>query len=202
MKKSYIRVSTEKQNEIRQLKKALVDIGVESKNIYIEKVSGKSKKNREQLQLMLENIKPGDEIYIHEISRLARSIIDLKTIVDAIVQKGATIHFIKEQISFSATIENDPIKDLMFNMLAVFSEFERAILMARIKEGIAIAKEQNKYKGRKTELCIGGKDKVRYKAIVKSIKEGMAIQEIRQTYKVGMGQIYRIKSELKAESNC
>lgn len=44
MKKSYIRVSTEKQNEIRQLKKALVDIGVESKNIYIEKVSGKSKK--------------------------------------------------------------------------------------------------------------------------------------------------------------
>ena len=199
MKKSYIRVSTEKQNEIRQLKKALVDIGVESKNIYIEKVSGKSKKNREQLQLMLENIKPGDEIYIHEISRLARSIIDLKTIVDEIVQKGATIHFIKEQISFSATIENDPIKDLMFNMLAVFSEFERAILMARIKEGIAIAKEQNKYKGRKTELCIGGKDEVRYKAIVKSIKEGMAIQEIRQTYKVGMGQIYRIKSELKAE---
>ena len=96
MKKSYIRVSTEKQNEIRQLKKALVDIGVESKNIYIEKVSGKSKKNREQLQLMLENIKPGDEIYIHEISRLARSIIDLKTIVDEIVQKGATIHFIKE----------------------------------------------------------------------------------------------------------
>lgn len=85
MKKSYIRVSTEKQNEIRQLKKALVDIGVESKNIYIEKVSGKSKKNREQLQLMLENIKPGDEIYIHEISRLARSIIDLKTIVDEIV---------------------------------------------------------------------------------------------------------------------
>lgn len=66
-----------------------------------------------------------------------------------------------------------------------------------IQEGREIAKAQGKYKGRKTELCIGGKDEARYKAIVKAINSGMAISEIRNIYKVGMGQIYRIKNELE-----
>lgn len=193
MIKAYIRVSTEKQNEIRQLKRLTKELGAE--RVYTDKASGKNR-SREQLNAMLQEVKENDLIYVHEISRLARSILDLKNIVDEIVSKGATIKFIKENMTFSKNDEADPMRDLMFNMLASFAEFERAIITSRVREGVAIAKEQGKYKGRKTELCKGGKEEIRYNAIAKAIKDGMSIQDIRGTYKVGMGQIYRIKKEI------
>lgn len=196
MKKSYIRVSTEKQSEVRQLKKAIEEFGVEK--FYIDKASGKNK-DREQLKLMLEELNSDDILYIHEISRLARSIIDLKELVDQITAAGATIIFIKENMKFSKDDIDDPVRDLLFNILGSFAEFERKIIISRVREGVAIAKVAGKYKGRKTELCIGGKEEIRYKAIVRAINEGMSIKEIRQTYKVGTGQIYRIKEEIKAQ---
>lgn len=196
MIKAYIRVSTEKQNEVRQLKKLVKELGAEL--VYMDKASGKDR-DREQLKLMMEELEQGDIIYVHEISRLARSIVDLKSLVDEVLKKGATIKFIKENMTFSTHEEADPMRDLMFNMLASFAEFERAIIIQRVKEGVAIAKAQGKYKGRKTELCKGGKEETRYNAIVKAIDDGMSIQDIRSTYKVGTGQIYRIKEEINAE---
>lgn len=195
MIKAYIRVSTEKQNEVRQLKKLVKELGAEL--VYMDKASGKDRE-REQLKRMMEELEQGDIIYVHEISRLARSIVDLKSLVDEILKKGATIKFIKENMTFSIHEEADPIRDLMFNMLASFAEFERAIITQRVKEGVAIAKAQGKYKGRKTELCKGGKEETRYNAIVKAINDGMSIGDIRNTYKVGTGQIYRIKEEISA----
>lgn len=195
MIKAYIRVSTEKQNEVRQLKKLVKELGAEL--VYMDKSSGKDR-DREQLQLMMEELEQGDIIYVHEISRLARSIVDLKSLVDEVLKKGATIKFIKENMTFSTHEEADPMRDLMFNMLASFAEFERAIITQRVKEGVAIAKAQGKYKGRKTELCKGGKEETRYNAIVKAINDGMSIGDIRSTYKVGTGQIYRIKKEIRA----
>lgn len=195
MIKAYIRVSTEKQNEVRQLKKLVKELGAEL--VYMDKASGKDR-DREQLKLMMEELEQGDIIYVHEISRLARSIVDLKSLVDEILKKGATIKFIKENMTFSTHEEADPMRDLMFNMLASFAEFERAIITQRVKEGVAIAKAQGKYKGRKTELCKGGKEETRYNAIVKAINDGMSIGDIRSTYKVGTGQIYRIKEEISA----
>lgn len=194
MIKAYIRVSTEKQNEVRQLKKLVKELGAEK--FYIDKASGKDRE-REQLNLMMGELEQGDIIYVHEISRLARSIVDLKSLVDEILERGATIKFIKENMIFSTNEETDPMRDLMFNMLASFAEFERSIITQRVKEGVAIAKAKGKYKGRKTELCKGGKEEIRYNAIVKAIQDGMSIQDIRSTYKVGTGQIYRIKEEIK-----
>lgn len=198
MKKSYIRVSTEKQNEIRQLNKVMLEFGVDKENIYVDKISGKSRNNRPELERMISELNEGDVLYIHEISRLARTIIDLKQLVDEITSKGASIKFIKENMEFGNNIENNMYQNMMFNMLGVFAEFEREMIVGRVREGVAIAKEQGKYKGRKTELCIGGKDETRYKAIVKAIQAGEGIEEIRKVYKVGTGQIYRIKAELKA----
>lgn len=142
---------------------------------------------------MLEELKVGDTLYIHEISRLARSILDLKQLVDAIIQKGATVIFIKENMSFSKNEADDPLKQLMFNMLGAFAEFERAMIVSRVKEGVAIAKSQGRHKGRQTELCIGGKQEARYKAILEALQNGKSIEDIRKIYKVGMVQIYRIK---------
>lgn len=68
--------------------------------------------------------------------------------VDEVLKKGATIKFIKENMTFSTHEEADPMRDLMFNMLASFAEFERTIITQRVKEGVAMAKVQGKYRGR------------------------------------------------------
>ena len=66
---AYVRVSTEEQNEARQLE-ALKKYDIEK--WFTEKVSGKNT-NRPQLQAMIEFAREGDTIYIHDFSRLARS---------------------------------------------------------------------------------------------------------------------------------
>lgn len=84
MKIAYVRVSTVEQNEERQVE-ALEKHGIEK--WFIEKISAKDT-NRPQLQAMLDFAREGDTIYIHDLSRLARSTVDLLSIVDRLNEKG------------------------------------------------------------------------------------------------------------------
>ena len=83
MKVAYVRVSTIEQNEARQVE-ALEKRGIDK--WYIEKVSGKDT-NRPKLQEMLEYVREGDTIYIHDFSRLARSTKDLLEIIERLNKK-------------------------------------------------------------------------------------------------------------------
>ena len=81
---AYVRVSTVDQNEARQLE------ALEKYNIdkwFTEKISGKNT-NRPQLQAMLDYVRQGDTVYIHEFSRLARSTKDLLDIIEQLQNKG------------------------------------------------------------------------------------------------------------------
>lgn len=137
---AYVRVSTVEQNESRQ---------IESLNRYdinkwfTEKVSGKDT-NRPQLQAMLDYIREGDTVYIHDFSRLARSTKDLLSIVEQLQEKGVQLISAKENLD-----TNTATGKLMLTMIAAINEFERQNLLERQKEGIAIAKKEGKYKGRK-----------------------------------------------------
>jgi len=97
MKVSYIRVSTIEQSEARQVE-AMKDKGIEK--YYIEKVSAKDT-NRPKLQEMLEFVREGDEIYIHDFSRLARSTKDLLDIVEKLNTKGVILKSNKENLDTS-----------------------------------------------------------------------------------------------------
>ena len=137
---AYVRVSTVEQNESRQIEALKVH------NIdkwFTEKVSGKDA-NRPQLQKMLEFVREGDTVYIHDFSRLARSTKDLLDIVELLNNKGVNLVSNKENIDTST-----PTGKLMLTMIGAIAEFERANLLERQREGIAIAKEQGKFKGRK-----------------------------------------------------
>ena len=136
----YVRVSTIEQNEARQLE-ALEKHDIEK--WFIEKVSGKDT-NRPQLQAMLDYCREGDTIYIHDFSRLARSTKDLLEIVELLNDKGVHLVSNKENIDSST-----PHGRLMLTMIGAINEFERTNLLERQKEGIAIAKKEGKYKGRK-----------------------------------------------------
>ena len=140
MRVAYVRVSTVEQNEARQLE-ALQKYDIEK--WFTEKVSGKDA-NRPQLQAMLEFVREGDTVYIHDFSRLARSTKDLLAIVEQLKDKGVTLVSNKENLD-----TNTPHGKLMLTMLAAINEFERENMLERQREGIAEAVKAGKYKGRK-----------------------------------------------------
>ena len=140
----YKRVSTADQNLDRQL------LGLSFDREYVEKISAKDT-NRPQLQAMLQNIRAGDIVHVHELSRLGRSVKDLLEIVEQITSAGATVKFHKENLEFKGG-DKDPFQALMLNLLSSIAQFERELLLSRQREGIAIAKEKGKYKGKQSRF--------------------------------------------------
>ena len=140
MQIAYIRVSTVEQNEGRQIE-AMKQFNIQK--WFIEKVSGKNL-DRPKLQEMLDFCREGDTIHIHDFSRLARSTRDLLDIVAVLDKKNVALVSNKENIDTST-----PTGKLMLTLIGAIAEFERANLLERQKEGIKIAKENGKYKGRK-----------------------------------------------------
>lgn len=96
-------------------------------------------------------VRDGDELVVSSIDRLARSLADLRALVDELTAKGVTVTFLHEHLTFSKN-SSDPRADLMLGILGSFAEFERAIIRERQAEGIALAKKAGKYKGRKRAL--------------------------------------------------
>ena len=140
---NYIRVSTIQQNDERQL------IRIPCDREYREKLSGKDV-NRPELKKLLDNLRVNDQINVHELSRLARNTQDLLKIVDQILEVGASIQFHKENLLFDGNKKDDPFQKLMLTMLGAISTFERDLMLERQREGIAIAKEKGKYKGKRS----------------------------------------------------
>ena len=141
---AYIRVSTTEQNTDRQ-EMALQEI---CEKFYIEKVSGKDT-NRPALQEMLENVKEGDVVYITELSRLGRSMIDLYNIAKQLKEKNVELRSLKENISIT---DNSPTSKFTFGIFGLMAEFERDLIRERQREGIKIAIEKGKPYGRPKKL--------------------------------------------------
>lgn len=140
MNVGYVRVSSLDQNEERQVE-GLKKFGIGK--WFTEKVSGKNM-NRPKLKEMLDYVREGDTVYVHDFSRLARSTKDLLDIVEFLSKKGVHLISNKENIDTST-----PSGKLMLTMVGAIYEFERTNLLERQKEGIEIAKREGKYKGRK-----------------------------------------------------
>jgi DNA invertase Pin-like site-specific DNA recombinase len=136
----YKRVSSGDQNLGRQLDGVKLDAEFE------EKVSGKDAVGRPQLQRMLTHVRAGDHVMVHELSRLGRSLRDLLDIVKQIVDKGASIEFVKERLTFGK--KDDPYADVLLGILGSFAQFERAVSKQRQREGIDLAMKEGRMKGR------------------------------------------------------
>lgn len=137
---AYVRVSTLEQHDERQTK-ALEKHSIEK--WFTEKISAKDT-NRPELQSMLEFAREGDTIYIKDFSRLARSTKDLLEMVDLLNKKKINLVSLKENVDSST-----PTGKLLLTMIGAVYEFERTNLLERQKEGIVLAKQKGKYKGRK-----------------------------------------------------
>ena len=139
MKIGYIRVSTEEQNTARQ-EVLLRELGVDE--IFIDKASGKNA-DRPELTRMMEYVRRGDTVIVESISRFARNTRDLLDLVERLTEKQ--VEFVSRKEAIDTTT---PTGKFMLTVFAAVAELEREYIFG---EGIAIAKEQGKYTGRKPQ---------------------------------------------------
>ncbi len=140
MKIGYIRVSTQEQNTVRQ-EVLMESLGVDE--VYIDRMSGKST-DRPELKKMTEYVRQGDTVIVESISRFARNTRDLLELVERLTAKG--VEFVSKKESIDTTT---PSGKFMLTIFGAVAELERDYILQRQSEGIAIAKAQGKYKGRK-----------------------------------------------------
>ncbi|MCT1428187.1 recombinase family protein [Corynebacterium sp. p3-SID1241] len=167
----YIRVSTVEQNNQRQ-KELLANSG-KIDRFFEDKISGRTKTARPGLGECMAYVRDGDELVVSSIDRLARSLADLRGIVDELTNKGVTVTFLHENLAF-AKDTSDPRADLMLGILGSFAEFERAIIRERQAEGIALAKKAGKYKGRKPALTPQQVAEIKQRALTGESKAALA----------------------------
>lgn len=169
----YARVSSTEQNLGRQIER-LEEAGCDK--IFSEKKSGKSK-NRPELKKMIEYIREGDIVVITELDRLSRKYDDSTYIMNKIQDKGATLEILN--LPSTQGIENESLRKLINNIIIELykyqAELERDNIKQKQAEGIALAKEQDKYKGRK---ALFDRDDPKLNHAFDLYKEGYSIRDI------------------------
>jgi len=139
----YIRVSSKEQNTIRQEVKAK-EHNIPTDCVYIEKVSGKNITDRPVLNNLMATLKNGDKLIVDSISRFARNTKDLIDLVEQLNNKGVIFISLKELIDTTT-----PTGMFMITIFGAVAQLERDYTHERQAEGIAIAVQEGKYKGRK-----------------------------------------------------
>lgn len=140
MKIGYVRVSTQEQNTIRQ-EVLMQNLGVNQ--LYIDRASGKNA-DRPELRKMLTYVRQGDTVIVESISRFARNTRDLLDLVERLADKQ--VEFVSQKEAIDTTT---PTGKFMLTIFGAVAELEREYILQRQREGIAIAKGNGVYKGRK-----------------------------------------------------
>lgn len=139
MKIGYVRVSTEEQNTARQ-EIMLRELGVDE--LFVDRASGKNA-DRPELNRMMNFVRRGDTVIVESISRFARNTRDLLDLVERLTEKQ--VEFVSRKEAIDTTT---PTGKFMLTVFAAVAELEREYILQRQREGIAIAKQQGKYRGR------------------------------------------------------
>lgn len=176
---AYKRVSTVEQTTARQLD------GMEFDKVFEDKISGGTKA-RPALDDMLDFVREGDTITVHSIDRLARNLRHLLELIEEITGQGVELRFVKENLTFSG--ENNPMQQLMLQVMGACAEFERAMILDRQKEGIKVAQEQGVKFGRKFKLS----EEVRAEIRAKWVSGGNSQGALSREYSVSRKTIQNI----------
>ncbi|WP_138207446.1 recombinase family protein [Haloimpatiens lingqiaonensis] len=182
----YARVSTTEQNLDRQID-ALTGVGVDKRNIYMEKITG-TKKDRPMLIKLIDELQEGDTVIITELTRLSRSTKDLFEIVEKIGNKKANIKSLKESWLDTTTATGR----LMFTIIAGLTQFERDLVSERTKDGLAAARARGRSGGRPRKS-----DKDIQKAIKLYNSREYTIKEITEMTGISKPTLYRYIADFK-----
>lgn len=176
----YARVSTTDQDLTIQ-REALRAAGCDV--IREEKASGTKMQGREELQTLLEFLRDGDTLVVTRLDRLARSMDDLSSIARQLQNKGVTLRATEQPVDTGSAAGK-----AFFQMLGVFAEFETNLRRERQMEGIAKAKAEGVYKGRKPSI-----DPVEVERLRNA--EGLGATEIAKRLGVARSSVYRVLAD-------
>lgn len=173
----YARVSSTDQKldvQLDQLKALGAD------KVFAEKASG-ADAERVELAAMLDYVREGDTVVACKLDRIARSTQHLLTVVETLTAKGVALKVLNIDLDTST-----PTGKLMLTMLGAIATFEREMMLERQRDGIRIAKEAGRYKGRKATAKAKAAD------VLRMVAEGMGKQAIADELGIGVASVYRI----------
>lgn len=191
----YARVSTEEQNLERQ-KRLLHEAGCEK--IFTDKDSGRQMK-RKGFEEAKSYLRDGDTLFVHDLNRLGRNMQAIKDEWEFLMRKNVHIVVLNMPLLDTRQYgEANSIGNVLMNLtkdiLAWIAEDEWQRRKDSQEQGIQIAKEQGKYKGKKTEYSPTGRHRDRYFLIIEYLKQGYSQQEIAERLKCSRSTVQRIKS--------
>ena len=181
----YVRVSSMDQKIDRQL--LAYD---KADSIYIDKMSG-VKRDRPELDRMLNDLQVGDTVVVKSIDRLSRSTKDLLDIVEQIKMVQANLHILDLNIDTST-----PMGKCVLTILGAIAELDRKTIKERTAEGIAIAKSQGKYKGR-NKGAISLRDDEGIRRFKMFYNSGLTKTDIAREFNISRTTVYKWIAELK-----
>jgi len=146
--------------------------------IFEEKRSGTTTEGREQLEAALRYVRKGDVLLITRLDRLARSLVDLRRIVDMLTEKEVGFRCLQQHIDTGSSEGR-----LMLNLLGAFAEFETEIRKERQADGIAKAKAAGRYRGRPKSIDA--------EQIAALKAEGIGASAIAERLGIGRASVYR-----------
>lgn len=157
------------------------------KKVFKEQVS--SVASRPKLAQALDDLREGDVLVVTKLDRLARSVRNLMEIVDTVSAKGAALKILAMNLDTGT-----PTGRLMLGVLGSVAQFEREIMLERQREGIAKAKAEQKYKGRKPTA------KARADEVMALSTQGLGAVEIARRVGIGRSSVYRILDQAGIEA--
>lgn len=182
----YARVSTHEQLLDLQID-ALLNFGIDPKNIYHDKVSA-SKNNRPQLDILLSKLRTGDTLVVWKLDRLARSLIDFTHRMTYFSENGILFKSITE--SFIDTTQNSPHTQFFTNMIATMAQFEKDLIRERTRAGLVSARLRGQVLGRPSG--ISEKNKKKAQRCIKLFNEGiLSVDEICQDVGISRATYYK-----------
>lgn len=190
MKVIYRRVSTKDQKLDRQFP----DLPFEDTDVYKVFHDKKSGKNfeREGWKAMLDYIREGDEVFIYSLDRMGRDMLGILKAVDFLIkEKRVTLHLEKENLVLKAGEDVGPMAKMLLQMLGMFAELERNLMLERQREGIEAAQARGVHCGRPA------KGKADPEEVLAALAEGKSVRKVAEELGITPSMVQRIKAAHK-----
>lgn len=177
----YARVSTDKQDEARQLSALRAEGITKARNLYVDHAVSGAKTSRPEFDRMLADLEEGDVVVVAELDRLGRNTGHVITTIADLRARGIHVRSIADGIDSSTDMG-----EVMMQLLAVFAGIERRMIQRRTRAGLAEARAQGRVGGRPRAL-----DSLQATTAVRMSDEGHKVRDIARTLKVSEPTIYR-----------
>lgn len=183
----YARVSTDKQDEARQLS-ALRDASItKQRYLYIDHGVSGAKTSRPEFDRMLADLEPGDVVVVAELDRLGRNSGHVITTIASLRERGIHVKSLADGVDSTTDMG-----EAMMGFLAIMAQMERRFIQRRTRAGLAEAKLQGRVGGRPRAL-----DTKKAALAVRLSDEGEKVADIAKTLGVSVPTIYRYISAAK-----